>query len=247
VSRKVKRELAVIAAELQGALKRETADIIAIGALLNEAQEQLDHGEWLEWLRTHFGSSPRTAQNYMRAAKFAAKNETVAHLKLRPSCIYRISGDDPYDLYGRKAIKAIFKAAETEWITGDRAEQIAKSLLPPPAPPSKEALAAIEAAEKARLEAEAAAQKEIDDILANPPPPPPPAPESTVRDVTLSPFEQAVKTLAHLQTKPLASFAATKLAPDRIRAIGDFLRAVADAIEKPKPEQQQQQQPCQSD
>jgi hypothetical protein len=32
--------------------KREAADVIAIGKLLNEAKDQLpEHGEWLPWLR----------------------------------------------------------------------------------------------------------------------------------------------------------------------------------------------------
>jgi hypothetical protein len=229
VSRKVRRDIELIVTELQAALKRETADIIIIGGLLIEAQEQLDHGEWLPWLKENFGSTPRTAQNYMKAAKFAAKNEIVSHLKLRPSCIYRISGDDPYGLYGRKAVKAIFKAAETEWINGDRAEEIAVSLRPPRPTLTEAALEEIEAA---REEAEKTAQEEIDGILGGPPPELPPAPEVTVHDVTLPPFDQAVKMLAQLQTKPLASFATTTHEPDRIRAVSSFLQEVADAIEK---------------
>jgi hypothetical protein len=85
---KVRRDINVIVGELQTALKCETADIIAIGDLLLEAQEQVEHGGWLTWLKTNFGSSIRTAQNYMNAARFASKNATVAHLKLRPSALY---------------------------------------------------------------------------------------------------------------------------------------------------------------
>ena len=63
-------------------------DVINIGNLLLEAKEQLKHGEWLPWLKANFGSSIRSAQNYMAAARFAAKYATVAHLRLRPTALY---------------------------------------------------------------------------------------------------------------------------------------------------------------
>jgi hypothetical protein len=236
VSRAKRRDLAVIAAELQVAQKRESADVIAIGALLLEAQRQVGYGEWLGWLKENFGSTSRTAENYMAAARFAARFETVSSLKLRPTGLYRLGRaleDDPYSLYGPKAIKAILKAAETEWINADRAEAIAVSLQPPPSPTKTEE------AEAAREEAEKTEQKEIDAILDGVPPELPPAPEVTAPNVTLPPFDQAVGTLAQLQTKPLANFGATTHEPDQIRAVSEFLRAVADAIEKP--------QPCRSD
>ena len=85
---KVGRDINVIANELKIALKRETTDIVVIGDLLMEAQEQIEHGEWLTWLKSNFGSSIRTAQNYMEAARFASKYAPVAHLKLRPSALY---------------------------------------------------------------------------------------------------------------------------------------------------------------
>ena len=39
--------------------------------------------------------------------------------------------------------------------------------------------------------------------------------------------DAALATLAQLQTKPLASFAATAHPPDRIRAVSDFLQQLA--------------------
>ena len=91
---KVGRDIKVIVSDLQIALKRETADIIAIGDLLLEAQEQVEHGDWLTWLKRNFGSSIRTARNYMNAARFASKYATVAHLKLRPSALYFLGQPD---------------------------------------------------------------------------------------------------------------------------------------------------------
>ena len=70
------------------ALKREATDIIAIGNLLIEAKEAVDYGDWRAWLAANFGSSSRTADNYMSAANFAATCATVAQLKLRPTALY---------------------------------------------------------------------------------------------------------------------------------------------------------------
>ena len=229
MSRRPKRAIEAIAKQLQAAMKREVTDIIAIGSLLIEAQEQLDYGEWLAWLEEHFGSTDRTAENYMNAARFAAKFETVSNLKLRPTALYLLGKelDDPTSFYNRKAIKAILKAAETEWINADRAREIAASLQPKPKP--------LKTLDEIRTEMAAAAEMEaeIDDILAGSPELPP-APEAIIHDVILPPFDQALATLAHLQTKPLASFVATTHEPDRIRALIIFLQEVADAIEKRK-------------
>ena len=51
-------------------------------------------------------------------------------------------------------------------------------------------------------------------------------------DVILPSFDQAIRTLANLQTKQLEKFTDTKHEAHDIRAIGDFLHNVADMIEK---------------
>ena len=51
------------------ALKESVRHAITAGELLIEAKEQLDHGQWLPWLRDHCTISERTAQLYMRVAK----------------------------------------------------------------------------------------------------------------------------------------------------------------------------------
>jgi hypothetical protein len=135
MSKKISRDLGVIARELHTALKREAADIITIGALLTEAKNQLDHGEWLSWLAANFGSSVSTADNYIAAARFAAKFPTVGNLKLRlrPTALYALGHDlaSPSGRYDRKAITAIFSEAQTKWVNAKRAEEIARSLQTP--------------------------------------------------------------------------------------------------------------------
>ncbi|MBR0778742.1 DUF3102 domain-containing protein [Bradyrhizobium diazoefficiens] len=221
------RNIALITSELDAALKREATNVITIGSLLIEAHEQLDYGEWLAWLEQHFGPTDRTAENYMNAARFAARFEMVANLKLRPTVLYLLGKelDNPTGFYNRKAIKAILKAAESDWVNVERAHEIAASLQPKPKP--------LETPDEVRAEMAAAAMEaEIDDILAGAPPELPPASEAISRDVILPPFDQALATLARLQTKPLASFVPTTHELDRIRAVIVFLQEVADAIEK---------------
>ncbi len=69
--------------ELEAAIgyyKRQTAEgIIGIGAALNEAKEQLDHGEWLPWLEK-VQINARAAQNYMRVAREIAPGSVMASL-----------------------------------------------------------------------------------------------------------------------------------------------------------------------
>src|SRR6266480_3350681 len=92
--KKIKRKLEVIGGELQALVRAGTANVIDKGKLLIEAQEQLDHGKWLPWLAENFGSSVRTAQRYMLAATFAAKYDTVSHLKLQPRALYALADED---------------------------------------------------------------------------------------------------------------------------------------------------------
>ena len=72
----------------------------------------------------------------MSAARFAATCETVSHLKLRPTALYLLGShldDGPDDLFSPKAIKAVLKVAETEWVNAERANchrGVARSRLP---------------------------------------------------------------------------------------------------------------------
>ncbi len=232
MTKKIKREINSITTDLQNAMKREASNIIAIGKLLIEADEQLDYGEWMPWLENNFGSSISTAGNYMAAAKFAAKFPSVANLKLRPSALYLLGHDldeDDLDdcLFDDKAVKAILKAAETKPISADQARDIAEALKPKP--PLQPLLTAEERADQLAAEA---TQEDIDDILDGPPPELPPTQEATAADVNLPPFDQAVKTLMQLHTKPLAKFTCTMHSADDIREIAAFLEYVADKLDK---------------
>jgi Protein of unknown function (DUF3102) len=67
-------------------LKESVRHAIVAGTLLIEAKEQLNHGQWLPWLREHCGLSERTAQRYMQLIKHSdvieAKSDTMSDLTI---------------------------------------------------------------------------------------------------------------------------------------------------------------------
>jgi hypothetical protein len=193
----------------------------------------------------------RTAQRYLKAAKFAAKYDTVSYLsaegeetlaveRLSPSAIYAISADDG-STYTKEAIAAILKARKTGAVDEDRAEEIAKSLLPPEEAPSDtsepEAMEPSEEPEEPELEESEGPdevddeEKEAEEILDGPPPKVPPAapPAPPPGEVAvLTKFEQGVALLKEVSTKPAAKFKATYLSAVDLEQVADFLKAVAD-------------------
>jgi Protein of unknown function (DUF3102) len=132
-ARRPRRSLAEIEAALAGELQRERMSVITIGELLIAAKgnAELAHGEWLPWLEKHFGASRRCAQRYMKAAKWAAKNATVAHLKLKPGAIYWLMQPK---WFVREVETEIFALAETRWVDEEDCEAFLKEFrkaLPP--------------------------------------------------------------------------------------------------------------------
>ena len=47
------------------ALKESVRHAIATGELLIEAKDQLEHGQWQDWLRDYCGVTDRTARRYI--------------------------------------------------------------------------------------------------------------------------------------------------------------------------------------
>jgi hypothetical protein len=117
------RTIDVITGELHVALRRETADILTIGGLLAEAKEKIPHGEWLTWLKTEFSMSKRSAQKYVKAADYAAKNELGAHLNLSPSALFLLSRYDQ-----REIADAVTEAAKESHVGCDQVKQIVQDV-----------------------------------------------------------------------------------------------------------------------
>jgi hypothetical protein len=88
----VARPLDVITREIGAALRSETVCVITSGTLLLEAKAQVERGQWLPWLEKNFDLSERTAQNYMKAAEFAAQiRNDVADLNVSPTVLYALA------------------------------------------------------------------------------------------------------------------------------------------------------------
>jgi len=75
-----KRDIAIIEAEIQFYKNRVVESSWEIGQRLNEAKEQLEHGEWLRWLEEKAEFSDGTAQRFMRLAKEYPKASPVMEL-----------------------------------------------------------------------------------------------------------------------------------------------------------------------
>ena len=74
------RDLEIIESEILIYKQQAGRSIIEIGKRLNEAKAQLNHGEWLPWLREKVDISERSAQDFMRLAKEYSKSAEIADL-----------------------------------------------------------------------------------------------------------------------------------------------------------------------
>ena len=74
------RDLDVITQEIVFYKRQAGAALMEIGNRLNEAKEQLEHGQWLDWLREKVDISERNAQNFMRIAREYSKSAEIADL-----------------------------------------------------------------------------------------------------------------------------------------------------------------------
>jgi hypothetical protein len=240
----VRRELSTIANEIHVELKRDTAGIIKIGALLAEARKQVKHGKWLPRIEENFSMSEATAQRYLQVQKFP-KSRSVRDFEvaenLSATALHDLAGAGPEDvLYTPKAIQAIFdEAAEGKRIGRDRAWRIADEIQS-----EDEAAARADIEDDAEAEADieaeeaeaAAEQAEAEAILDGSPPdvpPPSPEPPTLPRDqFLLSSFAQGVKLLGNAMTNPASKFATGDVSAAHLESIADFLRQVAASINK---------------
>jgi len=107
---------------------RARDNIFDNGADLLEAQSQLDHGHFVDWLEENWDRSIATAYNVMRAAEFAASFPNVRKLKLRAAALYRLSSIEDLDEALRE--RAFAEAAQ-DWVSVKRLDEIEDELHPP--------------------------------------------------------------------------------------------------------------------
>ena len=85
-----RRPLEIIADDIR-ALERGNA--FAIGALLAEAREDAEYGEWMVWLEDEFDWGRETARNYLAAHRLAQQFPIVGNLPLPMCAVYRLGND----------------------------------------------------------------------------------------------------------------------------------------------------------
>lgn len=82
VARPLKVLVPLIKEELEAGDEAGVVHYTSAGAMLNEAKEQVAHGEWTGWLKRNFHLSASTARDYMRLAATAQKRGAPAFATL---------------------------------------------------------------------------------------------------------------------------------------------------------------------
>jgi hypothetical protein len=87
------------------AITRGLEHAIAAGALLVEAKDLVDHGEWLPWLQANCRLSERQARTYMRLARYRHRLESAVAADLTIAAAEALVGkpkpDRPQGLPGQ--------------------------------------------------------------------------------------------------------------------------------------------------
>lgn len=82
-------------------LRRTVSETISVGQALLEVKDQLDHGQFGDWLKAEFGAEARTAQNFMASAReYGSKPEIVSDLPL--TVVYKLASPSVPDDVRRK-------------------------------------------------------------------------------------------------------------------------------------------------
>jgi len=86
----IRSDLQAQAKLIKKLIAKTTADLIEVGRNLIAVKQQLDHGQFMDWVEIEVGIVKRTAQSYMAIARLAdAKGATVALLP--PTTAHRLA------------------------------------------------------------------------------------------------------------------------------------------------------------
>jgi hypothetical protein len=87
---------------------------------LTEVKDRLPHGAWLPWLKTEFGWTDRTAENFMNVSQ-RFKSETVSNSHIDMGALYRLASPKTPEAARTEAIR---RAESGERITRSVVEEI---------------------------------------------------------------------------------------------------------------------------
>jgi hypothetical protein len=88
------QRLVILAEDTRLRLKRISMDIYCIGLNLLEAQNIIEHGEFLSWLRQEFGMGKTSAYEFINVAKaFESKFPIIGNLinNITPTALYKLA------------------------------------------------------------------------------------------------------------------------------------------------------------
>ncbi len=238
------RPLETIERELWEALKPDIANIGRRGKLLKEAQDQLPHGKWYNFLEK-FGLTQRTASRYMAVHNFF-KSDTVsvlivpdelANLKLAKAGLYFLAEQKSLP---KETIESVFREARNGWVSIDRVKELISDHQ------AKDDAKGDDAADHAPGagrshddppdhddESESPPESD-DDVGSDESDGDAPPPEPSLREASeMAVFSEAVDALARLRTKSAIKFVNASLEAETLIQIADFLAAVAALKRKP--------------
>jgi Protein of unknown function (DUF3102) len=112
----VRAPVGASADRIRNLMKRTVDDIISCGHELETIKKLLPHGAFGQWLSAEFGMSERSAERYMRAARWAkGKSDTLTILE--PAALYLLSApstpEPVQEIVARKAAAGERLAAKT--------------------------------------------------------------------------------------------------------------------------------------
>jgi hypothetical protein len=234
-------------------LKTDAGNTFAIGAVLADARNILDHGDWLPWLEG-YGISETSGRRYLAAHKFkvalrelpfkdlwvGAKSAKLADLKLRASAVYQLAellgmipeaglklDDGTIVTVTTDDIKAVLIAARETWVGPKRLEAIIRGRHPEEVPaeqPTPEPEPADEADD---------VESEPDDVESEPTPRQPraPKPETLAPRVTAQlSFSSYVLGLWDLCEEAPSTLKSSQLKLEQIERVIALLTEVAKLL-----------------
>jgi hypothetical protein len=114
-------KLKAAAERIRQTFKRTIEDIISVGNGRLAVRAELEHGQWLPWLRAEFGWTDRTARNFMAVAGHFGKSETISGLRIEPTAAYLLAAPSAPDEARQAAVE---RAEKGERITPKVAKEI---------------------------------------------------------------------------------------------------------------------------
>jgi hypothetical protein len=131
----------MVSESIKARIKRTAEDVIAIGQDLLAVKEELEHGQFQDWLKAEFDMSYPTANNFMNVAKrFGTDEKSLKFRDLSISVLYLLAAPSTPDIVVERvlsgemearliSIKAAKEAEKRRADEAERAREVAEQQL----------------------------------------------------------------------------------------------------------------------